>query len=647
MEGPEPIPDLSIGAGVRATGTLAAPAPWQRQALRRQGIAMLLRANRVVPTGVRRSGLAGRLDAIRERAETALVTGMPAREAALAQGFVLGQDDRLDAETVEQFRRSGLSHLLAVSGQNVVLLTLLAAPVLAAFGLSITGRLVALLALIAVYVPLAGAGASIQRAGVMGAAGVIATMAGRPGSRAFALLAAAAVTLAINPRASGDVGWQLSFAAVAGIFALAGPIRGAVLARLGDGRWSRAAGEGIAVTVAATVATAPLIAHHFEALPVGTLVANLLAMPAVAPAMWLGMIAAAAGQVPGLPLEPVNWLNALLLAYIAQVAAWLGDPAWAVLEVRLPGTVEVAAVYAGLAVAVAILLRIGAGRRLRLHRSGRRPGWVLAAAAAAGGAGPRHPGAGSSSARTGRLRAGRRRARRRAGRRDPSAPVRRRSGARRRRAAGRGAGGGAWRGRCHEARGGRRHPRSIRPYGGSAGDTRRTAGRSPRLRVRRPAPSSAARFAGATPRRVWQGATAAIRQPAAAGPLAAAGIGSAPPDPDEANPRSLVLLARWRGFRMLLCADAEAEAMPLDPGPIDVLKVAHHGSEDAGLGELLERSRPRLAVISVGDSNPFGHPTATTLATLEGHGVPVLRTDLHGSVSLRAERDELRVQAGG
>ena len=240
VEGPEPIPDLSIGAGVRATGTLAAPAPWQRQALRRQGIAMLLRANRVVPTGVRRSGLAGRLDAIRERAEAALDAGMPAREAALAQGFVLGQDDRIDAETVEQFRRSGLSHLLAVSGQNVVLLTLLAAPVLRCLRAVDHGP----------ARRAAGAdrnlrsprrcGPSIQRAGVMGAAGVVATMAGRPGSRAFALLAAAAVTLAINPRASGDVGWQLSFAAVAGIFALAGPIRGAVLARLGDGRWRRA-----------------------------------------------------------------------------------------------------------------------------------------------------------------------------------------------------------------------------------------------------------------------------------------------------------------------------------------------------------------------------------------------------------------------
>ena len=41
---------------------------------------------------------------------------------------------------------------------------------------------------------------------------------------------------------------------------------------------------------------------------------------------------------------------------------------------------------------------------------------------------------------------------------------------------------------------------------------------------------------------------------------------------------------------MLLTADAEAEAVPLDPGPIDVLKVAHHGSDDAGLGALLDRT---------------------------------------------------------
>ena len=85
---------------------------------------------------------------------------------------------------------------------------------------------------------------------------------------------------------------------------------------------------------------------------------------------------------------------------------------------------------------------------------------------------------------------------------------------------------------------------------------------------------------------------------------------------------------------MLLTADAEAEAVPLDPGPIDVLKVAHHGSADAGLDELLDRTHPRLALISVGAGNPFGHPTPATLATLARHHIPVLRTDLDGTITI-------------
>ena len=71
------------------------------------------------------------MDAIRDRAEAALERGMPEAEAALARGFVLGQDDRIDPRTVDDFKRSGLAHLLAVSGQNVVLLGLLAWPLLA------------------------------------------------------------------------------------------------------------------------------------------------------------------------------------------------------------------------------------------------------------------------------------------------------------------------------------------------------------------------------------------------------------------------------------------------------------------------------------------------------------------------------------
>jgi competence protein ComEC len=78
-----------------------------------------------------------------------------------------------------------------------------------------------------------------------------------------------------------------------------------------------------------------------------------------------------------------------------------------------------------------------------------------------------------------------------------------------------------------------------------------------------------------------------------------------------------------------------------------VLKVAHHGSEDGGLAALLDRCRPRLAVISVGAGNPYGHPTATTLATLAAHGVRTLRTDRDGTVVIDVRHGSFEVRREG
>jgi competence protein ComEC len=115
----------------------------------------------------------------------------------------------------------------------------------------------------------------------------------------------------------------------------------------------------------------------------------------------------------------------------------------------------------------------------------------------------------------------------------------------------------------------------------------------------------------------------------------------------DPNTQALVLLARWAGFSMLLTADAEAETVPIDPGAVDVLKVAHHGSDDAGLDALLDRSKPRLAVISVGAGNSYGHPTATTLASLAAHDVATLRTDRDGTIVLDVHKRSVAVGTGG
>jgi len=98
------------------------------------------------------------------------------------------------------------------------------------------------------------------------------------------------------------------------------------------------------------------------------------------------------------------------------------------------------------------------------------------------------------------------------------------------------------------------------------------------------------------------------------------------------NARSLAFVLEWRGRRVLFTGDAPvSEEVRWEAGPVDVLKVGHHGSASSTGEELLERSRPRLAVIGVG-ANVYGHPTPAVLERLRRHGVAVRRTDLEGAV---------------
>jgi competence protein ComEC len=606
-------------------------------------------------------------DAIRGRAEDALGR-MPAREAELARGFVLGEDEGIDAETVEDFRRAGLSHLLAVSGQNVALLALLAMSLLAAFGVPLRARLVWILGAIVVYVPLAGAGPSILRAGVMGALSLLAALAGRRPSRFYALAVAAVVTLAVDPRIGADVGWQLSFAAVLGILLIGSPLRAAIASRVGSGGWRGALAEGAAMTIAATLATAPLIAFHFGAVSTTTLVANLLALPAVAPAMWLAMLVTVAGQVPGFPLTVLNAITAPLLAYIAQVAAWCGRPSWAYLHVRLATTGLIASYLALAAGAIGVpqLLRrhriatlkrrrsppvdrpktsgfwMESTRRWAVWRVGAVAVLGLTAAALAwagegGGAGAAGPpvglrvevldvGQGDSILLQ-----------------PANAPAILVDG---------GPSGDELAKKLHAA-GVQRLGAAVVTHEQSdhAGGIEELLGRFPVARLAYARLSrrllAEANDAGASPLRLAEGAqlrSGGLHMEVLWPPRELLSSPLAGADP---NTQALVLLARWHDFSILLTADAEAEAVPIDPGPIDVLKVSHHGSDDAGLGALLDRTEPKLAVISVGADNSYGHPTPDTIATLATHHVPTLRTDRDGTIVLDVSRGSVAVGQDG
>lgn len=352
-------PPAPTGAVLDVRGRLRALGPFEAHYARR-GAHAAISLDAAEATGTARGGPMGFVDGIRTRAERALSAGLPAPQAALLRGMTLGQDEALDERTREQFRVSSLAHVLAASGQNVALLLALALPLLAWAGLGLRGRLLGALALIALYVPLAGAGPSIQRAGAMGAATTVAALAGRPASRWYALLLAAAVTLALNPRASGDPGWQLSFAAVVAIALLAPGVRGALRGR----DVPEPLADATAMSLAATLGTAPLLAFHFAQVSLVGLPANLLAAPAIAPITWLGMLAGALGQLaPALAL-PLNALNAYLLAYVGWVAHVASTVPHASVELALPGPLALLASYAGIAT-VALLARALLRRRPR------------------------------------------------------------------------------------------------------------------------------------------------------------------------------------------------------------------------------------------------------------------------------------------
>jgi competence protein ComEC len=654
------------GAELRLEGrTVPTAGPDFGAYLRRRGIAGELLLERGRPTGRRRGGVEGLLDQSRARAEQAVVAGMSPDQAALLRGMVLGQDELISEAVREDFRASGLAHLLAVSGQNVMLLAALALPFLIFSGLGLRGRLAVLGVLIALYVPLAGAGPSLQRAGVMGLAGVAAMAASRPASRSYALLLAAAATLAWNPRAWADPGWQLSFAAVVGILTL-GVRLGRVLRRAVEEVvpnapqplcWSaRALADGIAITLAATVATAPLLAHHFDAVPLAGLPANLLALPAVAPAMWLGMLKIAVGQVggPHAICEALGMLAALPVGMLAWLAERFADIPYGQVAVPLGSPAAVAAAYAGVAGVAFALSRAarhlaphaleGMARWRRLPRLARTglaaalagalvlgAGWTLRAPPAPDrvtvrfldvGQGDatliQHPDGTAILFDGGPPEAGVARLLRRAGVRRLALVV-----------------------ATHASRdhhGGlievmRRFPVDSLLDGGDGS--------------RDPGFVTVLREAGKRGiRRVP--ATAPLTLDLAGGDLRVEVLSPDPrppgPAPEDPNPRAVVALVRSGWFDLLLSADAESETLlPLDLPDVDAMKVPHHGSADPGLTEVLDEVDPELAAIEVGP-NTYGHPTAQTLSVLKAAGVSTHRTDRDGTITLAIDPNGTSVQ---
>jgi competence protein ComEC len=123
--------------------------------------------------------------------------------------------------------------------------------------------------------------------------------------------------------------------------------------------------------------------------------------------------------------------------------------------------------------------------------------------------------------------------------------------------------------------------------------------------------------------------------------------GRVPREPPDAgrgiNDVSIVLLGEVAGRRFLLTGDVEDDVDPILAArgipPVDVLKVAHHGSGTASTPAFVDEVHPRVAIVSAGAGNPYGHPARSTLDRLRDSGARVLRTDTDGSVTVAIERD--------
>ncbi|CCH87178.1 ComEC/Rec2-related protein (modular protein) [Modestobacter italicus] len=560
---------------------------------------------------------------------------LPGRPAGLLPGLVVGDTSGMDPALTAEFRRAGLSHLTAVSGANVAIVVALVLWPLRARGAD--RRVQAAVGVLAVvgFVVLARPGASVLRAAVMGGVALLALASGRPRAAVPALAASVVLLLLVEPALATDAGFALSVAATAGIVLLAPSWSRALRGH----RFPRPVADAVAVSAAAGLVTAPLVAALSGVVSVVSLPANLLAAPAVAPATVLGLLAALVSPVLPAGADALSWLAGWpvrWLVLVAEQAAAVPDGAtgWAG---GAPGAVLLAALIGGAAWAllrwprlrwVALAALVGAlllGWPLRQVNRG----WPLAdtvVVACDVGQGdalvvPTGPGEAVlvDAGPDGALVAG-----------------------------------------CLDRLGVQRLPLVLLSHL----DADHVAGLAGALAGRQ-VDEVATGALTPTDERVpalervvaAAGARHVVLAPGERRTVGAAAVEVLAPDPARAvagaEPNDLSMVARVtvRGLRVLLTGDlgAEAEARLVTAGTdlsADVLKVPHHGSADADPG-FLAASGAVVALVSVGADNSYGHPADRLLDLLAADGMRTYRTDRDGDVAVVGRAGEWGVAVRG
>ncbi len=552
---------------------------------------------------------------------------LPPVSGALFEGLLIGERRQLPPTLVADFRAAGVFHILAISGFNVglvagavlILLRILRLPAPLAAGLA--------LVTLAAFAAVVGGQASVLRATVMAGLVLAGQLLGREAGAWNSLAAALLLLLAWEPGALGDAGLQLSFAATAGILWLGPPVRRALPAR-----WPRPLATAVAVSAGAQLAVSPLMLLHWNQLSLIGVVANLLVVPLAAALTMLGLVAVAlAVAADGLAHALFQSLWLLLLGLRLVVRGFAGVPgavvhapappplallaaSVALLLVPLAATarrrlvVGALAALAGLATAAGYLpdgrlhvlvLDVGQGDAiLVLGPDGR------AVLVDTGGGGP------------GRSDRGER----------VVLPALRRAG--------------VWR---------------LAALVVTHGDPDHAGGLASLLDGM---PIDAAWVPAGTEEAEWQAPLVASGVPRRAlgrgdrlwlGPLLVTALHPPGAWSSDENNASLVLRVEWGLVAVLLTADAEAAAersLMADGAPLGarVLKVGHHGSRHASTRPFVAAVAPRIALISVGARNPFGHPSPAVLDRLQAAGAAIYRTDYDGAVEVVSDGERLSVR---
>jgi len=544
---------------------------------------------------------------------------LPDEPGGLLPGLVVGDTSALDPGLAADFRTTGMTHLLAVSGGNIAIV--LSVVLLLVRWVRLGPRLGALACGVALvgFVILCRPSPSVLRAAAMGTIGLIALASGRPRTAAPALCATVAALILYDPALAVDAGFALSTLATGGLLLLA--------PRWRDGLRERGVpaglAEALAVPAAAQVTCGPVIAAMSGGVSLVAVLANLVVAPVVAPATVLGVLAAVVS-----PLSPT-------LAYaLMWCAQWAG---WCLVLVARYGADLPAAVLpwpggaaGGILLAALTLLLLLAGRR----PLGRIVLLVTLAAVVVGavpvrvvaGGWPPHQwlivacdvGQGDASVLA----------------TDPGAAVVIDAGPE-----------PVATDQCLRRLGITRVRLLVISHfhadhvGGVSGVFRHRQVDAVAISALAEPPAGRAllrRAAARTPTRIvqpgWSYAAGAVQLRALGGAAPMRGTRSDP------NNNSVVLAAVVAGTSALFLGDAELERQQQlhdsgAIGPVQVLKVAHHGSAYQA-PELLDVVRPTVALVSVGAGNRYGHPSASVLSYLVRRGAQVARTDSVGDIAV-------------